>query len=47
MSPLRNGELLASRLPDGVLHVIGGGRHGFFEEFADEVVPLVRAFSAD
>ena len=44
MAPVRNGELLASRLPDGVLHVVEGGRHGFFEEFADEVEPLVRAF---
>lgn len=47
MAPLRNGELLASRIPGAALHVVEDGRHGFFEEFADEVAPLLRDFLGD
>ncbi len=43
MSPVRNAALVASRVPGAELHLVAGGRHGFFEEFADLVVPRVRA----
>jgi len=26
------------------MRIYEGGRHGFFEEFAEEVTPLVRSF---
>jgi pimeloyl-ACP methyl ester carboxylesterase len=44
MSPVANAHLLADRIPDARLHLIDGGRHGFFEEDRDELVPLIREF---
>ena len=44
MAPVRNAELLASHIGGAKLFVHEGGRHGFFEEFADMVTPLVRDF---
>nr|WP_281380992.1 alpha/beta hydrolase [Nocardioides panaciterrulae] len=44
MAPVRNAELLAARVPGAELQLVAGGRHGFFEEFADQVVPRVRGF---
>lgn len=39
-----NAPLLAERIPGAVLHLHEGGRHGFFEEFATDVTPLVSDF---
>ncbi len=36
-----NAPLLAERIPGAVLHLHEGGRHGFFEEFATDITPLV------
>ena len=44
MVPADNATLLAERIPDATVHLLDGGRHGFFEELAPEVTPLVRAF---
>jgi pimeloyl-ACP methyl ester carboxylesterase len=44
MSPVRNAHLLAGRIPEARLHLVKGGRHGFFEEYRSEVVPIVRSF---
>lgn len=44
MVPTANASLLAERIPGALLHLHDGGRHGFFEEFATEITPLVRAF---
>lgn len=42
--PADNATALTSRIPNVALHLHEGGRHGFFEEFADSVTPVVRAF---
>lgn len=44
MVPTANAPVLAERVPDARLHLVEGGRHGFFEEFRHEVVPLIREF---
>ena len=44
MVPVANSDLLASRIPDTAVWLRPGGRHGFFDEFAEEVNPLVRDF---
>jgi pimeloyl-ACP methyl ester carboxylesterase len=44
MVPAANAPLLAERIPRSRLELIEGGRHGFFEEFAGVVDPLVRGF---
>jgi pimeloyl-ACP methyl ester carboxylesterase len=44
MVPTANAPLLAQRIPDAGLHLVEGGRHGFFEEYRPEVVPLIRQF---
>lgn len=44
MVPVSNSELMATRIPDATLWTCPGGRHGFFDEFADEVSPRVRDF---
>lgn len=44
MVPTANAPLLAERIPGALLHLHEGGRHGFFEEFATEITPLVRGF---
>lgn len=46
MSPVANAHLLADRIPGARLHVVDGGRHGFFEEFRREISPLVSDFCA-
>lgn len=44
MVPTANAPLIAARVPDARLELLDGGRHGFFEEQATEVTPLVRRF---
>lgn len=44
MVPTANAPLIAERVPHARLHLVEGGRHGFFEEQATEVTPLVRRF---
>jgi pimeloyl-ACP methyl ester carboxylesterase len=44
MVPTANAALIAERIPGAELHLHDGGRHGFFEEFATEITPLVRGF---
>lgn len=39
-----NAPLLAGRIPAAELHLIAGGRHGFFVEFADEAGAAVLDF---
>ncbi len=44
MVPTANAPLLAERIPDATLHLYEGGRHGFFDEFAAELGPLLDGF---
>ncbi len=44
MVPADNAPLLADRIPGARLHLHRGGRHGFFEEFAADLAPLLRSF---
>lgn len=44
MVPSANAPLLAKRIPGAVLHLTEGGRHGFFDEFAGDVVPVIDDF---
>lgn len=46
MTPVQNARLLADRIPGAGLQVHPGGRHGFFEEFAQQVTPAVIEFFA-
>lgn len=46
MTPAENARLLANRIPGAGLQVYPGGRHGFFEEFAQRVAPAVLEFFA-
>lgn len=42
--PVSNSELMAAQIPEATVWQRTGGRHGFFDEFADEVSPRVRRF---
>lgn len=44
MNPVENATLLHERIPDSRLLVLPGGRHGFFEEFAEVVTPEIVRF---
>ncbi|RYU15558.1 alpha/beta fold hydrolase [Nocardioides iriomotensis] len=44
MAPVANAHLLAQRIRSARLHLVEGGRHGFFEEHRSQVVPLIRTF---
>ncbi len=44
MVPTANAPLLAERIPRATLHLHGGGRHGFFDEFADDLTPVIDDF---
>lgn len=46
LNPTANGHLLAERIPNAELHLVGGGRHGHPIEFADETARAVRDFLA-
>ncbi len=41
MAPVSNAAVLADRIPHARLHLVDGGRHGFFEEFRDQIVPRI------
>ncbi|GAA1660256.1 alpha/beta hydrolase [Citricoccus zhacaiensis] len=47
MVPAENAALITQRIPDARMRLYPGGRHGFFEEFAEEVLPDILAFLAD
>ena len=42
--PLRNGRLLASRIPDARLHVVADGGHLFLLDEPENVAGTIRAF---
>jgi len=44
MVPVDNAHRLAEHIPGAVLETVPGGRHGFFDEFRDEVSPRVERF---
>jgi pimeloyl-ACP methyl ester carboxylesterase len=44
MTPSANADLIAGRVPGARLHLHEGGRHGFFDEFADQLDPVLAAF---
>ncbi|WP_436531418.1 alpha/beta fold hydrolase [Actinoplanes sp. HUAS TT8] len=44
MVPSANAPLLAKRIPGAVMHLHEGGRHGFFDEFAGEIQPVIEDF---
>ncbi|MZD03926.1 alpha/beta fold hydrolase [Streptomyces sp. SID5785] len=46
-NPTANAPLLAGRIPDARQLLVEGGRHAYFEEFADEATPPVVAFLND
>jgi pimeloyl-ACP methyl ester carboxylesterase len=46
MSPVANAHLLLGRIPGARLHLVEGGRHGFFVEYRQQVDPVVQAFLA-
>lgn len=47
MVPTANAKTLAERIPHARLRLVPGGRHGFFDELADPVDPVVEAFLAE
>jgi pimeloyl-ACP methyl ester carboxylesterase len=44
MTPVEKARPLADRIPGAGLQVYPGSRHGFFEEFAQQVAPAVIGF---
>ena len=44
MAPVENAELIARLIPGSRVVITPGGRHGFFDEFRDEVSAVVRDF---
>jgi pimeloyl-ACP methyl ester carboxylesterase len=46
INPTANGPLLASRIPGAELHMVEGGRHGYFIEFREEASTTVLDFLA-
>lgn len=44
MTPSINGEVIAERIPNAELQIHPTGRHGFFDEFADEIDRDLRSF---
>lgn len=46
MVPTVNGRVLANRIPRARLELTPRGRHGFLDEFADDVTPRVLTFLA-
>jgi 3-oxoadipate enol-lactonase len=46
MVPVGNARLLAERIPAAELHIVQGGRHGYFLEYQDEASRVVLDFLA-
>jgi len=46
LNPTANAPLLAERIPGAELHIVRGGRHGYFIEFSDEASRVVKDFLA-
>ncbi len=44
VNPTANAPLLADRIPGAELHIVEGGRHGYFTEFRDEASRVVLDF---
>jgi pimeloyl-ACP methyl ester carboxylesterase len=44
MAPVENATLIADRIPGARVRITSGGRHGFFDEFAESVSREVLAF---
>jgi len=42
--PVRNGRMLAGRLPDARLHIVAGGGHLFLLDEPENAAPVIRAF---
>ncbi len=42
MAPAANAQHLQDAIPDATVHLLAGGRHGFFDEMREIVTPLVR-----
>ncbi|MBL7258579.1 alpha/beta fold hydrolase [Paractinoplanes lichenicola] len=44
MVPSANAPLLARRIPGATMHLYEGGRHGFFDEFSEDLAPVLDSF---
>lgn len=44
MAPVANAAVLGAGIPHNRVEVVAGGRHGFFDEFAERVTSTVTAF---
>jgi pimeloyl-ACP methyl ester carboxylesterase len=44
MTPSLNADFLADCIPGARLHIHQNGRHGFFDEFADSLQPILESF---
>ncbi len=47
MNPVENARAMDERIPDSCVVILPGGRHGFFEEFAEQVTPEIIGFLTD
>jgi pimeloyl-ACP methyl ester carboxylesterase len=47
LTPVANAEVLHAAIPGSLLHLTPGGRHGFFDEFADDITSRILAFLPD
>jgi len=43
MAPRLNAHRIAERIPNLRLNIHAAGRHGFFDEFADDLEPVLHA----
>ena len=46
INPVKNAHLLAERIPGADLHLIEGGRHGYFLEFHPQITDFALDFLA-
>lgn len=44
INPTANARLLAEAIPDAVVQIIHGGRHGFIDEYREEIARAVKNF---
>ena len=47
LNPTENARRLADRIAGAQLHLVDGGRHGFIDEYRDEMARVVLDFLAD